>query len=196
MLGLIYASIDFYMEEKDLISLLKNESTRSRGFDELVRQYQERIYWHIRKIVVVHEDTDDVIQNTFIKIFRGIDKFKGDSKLYTWIYRIATNESITFLNKRSRMRSESIDSDQQKYLLNSLKSDTHFCGDEITRNLMIAINQLPQKQKLVFQMKYLDDMTFREISEILGTSIGALKASFHHATKKVTEALDKIEFIN
>ena len=192
----IAVGIEHCMEEKDLLSLLRSESTKSQGFEELVRQYQERMYWHIRKIVVVHEDADDVVQNTFIKIFKGIDKFKGDSKLFTWIYRIATNESITVLNKRTRSRSESIDEEQQKYLVNAIVGDTHFDGDEITRNLMIAINQLPQKQKLVFQMKYLDDMTFKEISEIVGTSVGALKASFHHATKKVKETLGKIEFIN
>ena len=149
-----------------------------------MHEYKERLYWHIRKIVISHDDTDDVLQNTFIKVFRGINQFKGDSKLYSWMYRIATNEAITFINKRAKERKVDITEIKQD-LVTSLSSDDWFSGDDIQFILQQAIARLPQKQQLVFNMKYFDHLKYDEISDILGTSVGALKASYFHAVKKI-----------
>ena len=147
-------------------------------------QYKERLYWHIRKIVISHDDTDDVLQNTFVKVYRNIDKFKAESKLYSWMYRIATNEAITFINKRAKTNNVTI-SDMQYKMAESLEADVYFDGNEIQLKLQKAIAKLPQKQQLVFNMKYFDDMKYQEMSEVLETSVGALKASYHHAVKKI-----------
>ena len=171
-------------DEITLIEQLKNVRTKEVAFRELISQYKERLYWHIRKIVISHDDADDVLQNTFIKIFRNIDKFKEDSKLYSWMYRIATNESITFINKRAKERSIDI-SEMHTELVSTLQSDVYFSGDEIQIILQKAIASLPQKQQLVFNMKYFDDLKYDEISSILETSVGALKASYFHAVKKI-----------
>lgn len=168
----------------NLIDQLTNEKTQQLAFKKLVSEYKERLYWHIRRIVLNHDDAHDVLQNTFIKVFRNIHSFKGDSSLYSWIYRIATNESLTFLNqkkKRSGLSSEQI----QEKLIQNLKSDAYFDGEQAMFILQEAISKLPEKQRLVFNMKYFDNMKYNEISEILDTSIGALKASYHHATKKI-----------
>ncbi|QMU66689.1 MAG: sigma-70 family RNA polymerase sigma factor [Flavobacteriaceae bacterium] len=149
-----------------------------------MNEYKERLYWHIRKIVISHEDADDVLQNTFIKVFQGIGNFKQHSKLYSWIYRIATNESITFLNKKARERDTDI-SELKQELVSSLDSDSLFTGKAIEITLQKAIATLPQKQQLVFNMKYFDDMKYDDISEVLETSVGALKASYFHAVKKI-----------
>ena len=172
------------IDEVTLVEQLQGVQTKEKAFRVLIKQYKERLYWHIRKIVVSHDDTDDVLQNTFIKVFRGIDNFKQDSKLYSWMYRIATNESITFLNKRAKERSVDIAEIKQD-LVTSLSSDDWFTGDEIQLILQKAIVTLPQKQQLVFNMKYFDNMKYDEISEILETSVGALKASYFHAVKKI-----------
>ena len=171
-------------EETTLVLQLQNAATKEAAFRTLITQYKERLYWHIRKIVIVHDDTDDVLQNTFIKIFRNIDNFKGDSKLYSWMYRIATNESITFLNKRAKQQNVDI-TEYQQQVVSTLKSDDWFSGDEIKIILQKAIATLPQKQQLVFNMKYFDDMKYIEIAEVLETSVGALKASYFHAVKKI-----------
>lgn len=184
------------MQEKELIENLKNSKSRNKAFAELLKQYQERVYWHIRKIVLIHEDADDVVQNTFVKIFRNIDSFKGDSKLYTWIFRIATNESITFINKRKKKRSESLDSLEAANYASQITADPFFSDDAISKNLAMAVGKLPEKQRLVFQMKYFDDLPYKDISEILGTSEGGLKASYFHASKKVMESLKEVEFFN
>ena len=170
--------------DKDILDLVANESTRDKGFRMLMTTYQERIYWHIRKFVFDHDDANDILQNTFIKVYRGIDKFKGDSKLYTWLYRIASNESITFINARKKKATSSLD-DQDYDLANRLRADAFFDGDEVQILLQQALETLPSKQRLVFNMKYFDDMSYQEISSILETSIGALKASYHHAVKKI-----------
>ncbi|WP_075343992.1 RNA polymerase sigma factor [Tenacibaculum agarivorans] len=173
-------------DEITLVSQLKETATKEVAFRNLISQYKERLYWHIRKIVISHDDTDDVLQNTFIKVFRSIDNFKGDSKLYSWMYRIATNEAITFLNKKAKLNNVDI-GDYKQQMVSSLKSDHWFSGDEIQLILQKAIATLPQKQQLVFNMKYFDDMKYNEISEILDTSVGALKASYFHAVKKIEE---------
>ncbi|CAM1344918.1 RNA polymerase sigma factor [Tenacibaculum amylolyticum] len=173
-------------EETTLVSKLQQASTKEAAFRTLIAQYKERLYWHIRKIVLSHDDTDDVLQNTFIKIFKSIDNFKGESKLYSWMYRIATNESITFLNKKAKQNSVDI-SEYQQQMVSNLKSDDWFSGDEIQLVLQKAIATLPQKQQLVFNMKYFDNMKYNDISEVLDTSVGALKASYFHAVKKIEE---------
>ena len=174
------------MTELELVTSLKNPSTLNNAFKELLTQYKERLYWHIRKIVIDHDDTDDVLQNTFIKVYKNIGKFKEDSKLYSWMYRIATNEAITFINQRAKKNNSAAEAIQLT-ILNNLTADNHFDGDEAQLKLQKAIATLPQKQQLVFNMKYFDTIKYREMSEILETSEGALKASYHIATKKIEE---------
>lgn len=174
--------------ETVLIAQLKNINTSERAFRELIALYKERLYWHIRKIVISHDDADDVLQNTFIKVYRNIDKFNQQSKLFSWMYRIATNEAITFINKRAKERSIDI-SEMQQQLIANLEGDVYFSGDEIQHILQKAIATLPQKQRLVFNMKYFDELKYTEISEILETSVGALKASYFHAVKKIEKYL-------
>lgn len=175
------------MIESQLVEDLKKQPNHA-AFNILVQQYQERLYWHIRNMVKNHEDTDDILQNVFIKVHRSIQSFKGDSKLYTWLYRIATNESITFLNKRAKQYHISNEALQDR-LINSLESDPYFEGDEIQIKLQRAIQSLPDKQQAVFRMKYFEDVTYDELSEIMDTSTGALKSSYHIATKKITAFL-------
>ncbi len=170
--------------EQQLVNDLKNSKKQSKAFEELVHLYKERLYWHIRKIVIHHEDADDVLQNTFIKVFKNIKNFKEESKLFSWMYRIATNEAITFLNKKAKKANVPIE-EYQKELRTSLQEDELFDGDTIQLLLQKAIAELPHKQQLVFNMKYFDEMKYDDISEILGTSVGALKASYHHAVKKI-----------
>ena len=173
-------------DEITLIKQLQESKTKEVAFKHLISQYKKRLYWHIRKIVINHDDADDVLQNTFIKIFKNINNFKIDSKLYSWMYRIATNESITFIKKRAKEKNIDI-TDYQHQLVSSLDSDNWFSGDEIQLILQKAITTLPQKQQLVFNMKYFDEMKYNEISEVLETSVGALKASYHLAVKKIEQ---------
>jgi len=147
-------------------------------------QYQERLYWHIRRMTHVHEDADDVLQNTFIKVYRNIGKFNQDAKLYTWLYRIATNECITYLKSKSRRATDSI-SDEDNSLENQLQADSYWDGDKAQMLLQLALDTLPEKQKAVFLLRYYDNMPYREMEQVLDTSIGALKASYHHAVKKI-----------
>ncbi|WP_232829253.1 RNA polymerase sigma factor [Aureibaculum luteum] len=176
--------------EGDLISELKNPSTQEKAFRELMSLYKERLYWHIRKIVISHDDADDVLQNTFIKVYKNIDKFNAESKIYSWMYRIATNESITFINKRAKMRQVDVN-ELQSEMIQNLESDVYFDGDEIQLKLQKAVATLPQKQQLVFNMKYFDNMKYQDISDVLETSVGALKASYHHAVKKIEKYITK-----
>jgi RNA polymerase sigma-70 factor (ECF subfamily) len=176
----------------DLITDLKNEKTRDLAFSTLVKKYQERLYWHIRKMVMDHDDADDILQNTFIKVWRSVDKFREESSLYTWLYRIATNESLTFINSNKR-RSMVPMNDTSEFLMNNLESDVYFDGDEIQLRLQEAVLKLPEKQRIVFNLKYFEEMKYEDMSQVLDTSVGALKASFHHAAKKVEEYLKKID---
>jgi len=176
------------IQEKELVSALKTASESEKAFRILVSQYKERLYWHIRNIVLNHDDTDDVLQNTFIKIYRNIHKFHEDSKLYTWMYRIATNESITFINKKAKQQNITIEAVKEQ-IISKLESDVYFEGDEIQIKLQKAIATLPQKQQLVFNMKYFEEHTYEALSEILGTSVGGLKSSYHIAVKKITAYL-------
>ena len=161
------------------------------GFDDIVAQYKERLYWQIRKIVLIHEDADDVLQNTFVKIWKGLQNFKGDSKIYTWIYRIAVNESISFLNKKKK-QAQTFSEDYDEILINRLESDTWFDGDEMQLQLQKAVLKLPEKQRIVFNMRYFDEVKYSDMSEILDTSEGALKASYHHAVKKIEGMLKDV----
>ncbi len=172
------------MKERELIALLQSGKNQDLAFRELLNQFQEKLYWHIRRMVIHHEDANDVLQNTFIKVFRNIKHFKGDSKLYTWLYRIATNETITYINKQKRKMATGIDQEDGS-IAAQLKADSYFDGDEAQIKLKAAIDTLPEKQKLVFNMRYYDDMTYLDISEVLETSVGGLKASYHHAVKKI-----------
>ena len=172
------------LEEEVLIERLKDPLTREASYRLLISTHKQRLYWHIRKIVLNHENADDVLQNTFIKVFRHIDGFKGESKLYSWMFRIATNESISFLKKEAK-HLRVVMKTLQEQRVDNLKADVYFDGDEIQLKLQKAIISLPQKQQLVFNMKYFDDLKYEEISEILDTSVGALKASYHHARKKI-----------
>ncbi len=172
------------VNETKFIKRLQNPISKEAAFRELLQLYKERLYWHIRKIVISHDDADDVLQNTFIKVHRSIDKFKGDSKLYSWLYRIATNESITHINKNSK-RLQITNEEHQNNAINNLAADVYFEGNDIQLKLQKAIAMLPQKQQLVFNMKYFDDLKYKEIANILETSEGALKASYHIAVKKI-----------
>tara|TARA_B110001450_G_scaffold256521_1_gene287351 strand:- start:59 stop:697 length:639 start_codon:yes stop_codon:yes gene_type:complete len=178
------------IDEIALVEELQNIQTKEKAFRILIKKYKERLYWHIRRIVISHDDADDVLQNTFIKVFKGIDNFKQDSKLYSWMYRIATNESITFINKRARERNIDITEMKQK-LVSNLQSDKWFSGNDIELILQEAVATLPEKQQLVFNMKYFDHMKYQEISEILGTTVGGLKASYFHAVKKIENYIKK-----
>jgi RNA polymerase sigma-70 factor (ECF subfamily) len=178
------------LEDNELLGKIRNPETRNYGFNLLVREYQQRVYWHVRKMVIDHDDADDLTQEVFIKIHHAIGNFQGNSQLFTWIYRIATNECLTFLSKKRRRFFLPI-GDVAKELTTKVNSSPDLSGDEIQKKLHQALLQLPDKQRLVFNMKYFDDMTYEQISEITRTSIGALKASFHHASKKIEEFLTR-----
>lgn len=170
--------------EETLLNELKQLETQARAFEVLVNTYKERLYWHIRRIVLNHDDADDVLQNTFIKVYKNINGFKGDSKLFSWMYRIATNEALTFLKKKSNKMKVS-DAELQQRMVQNLQADVYFEGDEIQLKLQKAVATLPEKQKLVFNMKYFEEMKYEDISEVLNTSVGGLKASYHLAVKKI-----------
>ena len=172
------------MEEKDFIQKLLNPKTQNEAFQILLSQCQRPLHHHIRNIVLNHDDADDVLQNTFIKVFQHLKGFKGDSKLFSWMYRIATNEAITFINQKAKRNGTTSEALQSK-IVENLKSDSFFDGTEIQIKLQKAIVTLPEKQQLVFKMKYFEEMKYEDMSEILGTSVGALKASYHHAVKKI-----------
>ena len=176
------------IDEEILLDELRNPLTIRKGFARLVSEYSERLYWQIRKMVLSHDDANDILQDVFIKAWTNLENFRGESKLTTWLYRIAVNESITFLNKKRIQNNISID-DDNIFLLNTIESDEYFDGDEAQKLLQKAILTLPDKQRLVFQMKYFEEMKYEDMSEILGTSVGALKASYHHAVKKIEKIL-------
>lgn len=167
-----------------------HDKLTSKRFDEafnlIVKTYNERLYWHIRRMVVSHDDADDVLQNTFIKIWKGLPKFRQDANIYTWLYRIATNESLTFLRQK---KENTRFADVEFSLSQNLEADVFFDGDEAQKKLQLAIAALPEKQRAVFNLKYFDEMKYNDMSEILSTSVGALKASYHHAVKKIEEFL-------
>jgi RNA polymerase sigma-70 factor (ECF subfamily) len=176
-------------DEKVFIAELLNPKTQNEAFQKLLREYQKPLYNHIRNIVLNHDDADDVLQNTFIKVFQNLKNFKGESKLFSWMYRIATNEAISFLNQKAKKNNTTSEELQSK-IVDNLKADSYFDGDEIQFKLQKAITLLPEKQQLVFKMKYFEKLKYEDMSEILGTSVGALKASYHHAVKKIEEFMN------
>lgn len=178
-------TVTTHSTDEQILALLADESGHERGFRMLMAATQERLYWHIRRMVGTHDDADDVLQNTFIKAWRGLANFKGESRLSTWLYRIATNEAITFLGQRKRHGAASSLDDPGSAMAAKLKADDWWDGDDVQLKLQVAIAQLPDKQRVVFNLRYYDEMPYEEMSGVLGTSVGALKASFHHAVKKV-----------
>lgn len=176
------------IEDAELLEKFRQPDQRHYAFNLLVRKYQSRLYWHIRRILLDHDDTNDVIQNVFIKVWQNLDSFRSDSQLYTWLYRIASNESITFLNKKKKRYFISFSSLETE-MADKLEHDPLFTGDKIQLKLQKAILCLPPQQRLVFNMKYYDNMKYEEISEVLGVSVGGLKASYHHAVKKIEKYL-------
>jgi RNA polymerase sigma-70 factor, ECF subfamily len=176
--------------EKELLALYNTGQNQDYVFNILVNEYKERLYWHIRKILINHEDTDDVLQNTFIKAWKGLSSFREDSNLFTWLYRIATNEALSFLRQKKRVGFLPW-SGVEKNLSETLESDEYFNGDALQIKLQKAILNLPDKQRIVFNMKYFDEMKYEEISGVLRTSVGALKASYHHAVKKIEKYMNE-----
>ena len=183
------------MTDKELLDLFHTESGKEKGFTLLIEKYQQKIYWHIRRMVKSHDDADDVMQNTFVKIWNGLENFRADSQLFTWIYRIATNETITFINTRSRRGTVAFENnegnDEKDYSpANYIKGESHqIDGDDVLERLQRAIETLPEKQKIVFNLRYYDEMPYEQMSEVLDTSVGALKASYHHAAQKIEKYL-------
>src|SRR5687767_1214882 len=177
-------------QDVELLLMFRDPQTKEKGFTAIIKKYQEKLYWHIRRMVVDHDDANDVLQNMFIKVWKGLENFREDSQLYTWLYRIATNESLTFLEQQKKRASTSL-GDVENGLANKLKADTNFDANRLEWKLQLAIQQLPEKQRVVFNLRYYDEMPYEEMSRVLGTSEGALKASYHHAAKKIEEFILK-----
>lgn len=177
------------IDEKELVKQLRDEKTAHRAFETLLKSYTEPVYWQIRRMVLNHDDANDVVQNVFIKAWTNLHNFRGEAKLSTWLFKIAVNESINFLNKEKRREQVSGDEEDDSIYLKNLEADSYFDGDSLQKEFQVAIAKLPEKQRLVFNMRYYEEMKYEEMSEILGTSVGALKASYHHAVKKLTEQL-------
>jgi RNA polymerase sigma factor (sigma-70 family) len=174
------------LQDSELLVQFRNPATKEAAYTSLIRKYQEKLYWHVRRIVVEHEDANDVLQNTFIRVWNALENFREDSQLYTWLYRIATNECLSFLEQKKRKSSVSL-SDDENSLTGSIKADKDFDPSKIEWKLQLAIQQLPEKQRAVFSLRYYDEMPYNEMSKVLDTSEGALKASYHHAVKKIED---------
>lgn len=181
------------MQNDDTVLLyeFREPATKERAFTAVVKKYQEKLYWHIRRMVVNHEDANDVLQNVFIKAWRGLENFREDSQLYTWLYRIATNECLTFLEQQKKKGTLSFD-EMESGLSNKIRADENFNANQLEWKLQLAIQQLPEKQRLVFNLRYFDEMPYEEMSKVLDTSEGALKASYHHAAKKIEEVIKNL----
>jgi len=175
-----------HLDDQTLLQQFKDPDLKERAYTAIIKKYQEKLYWHIRRMVVQHEDTNDVLQNVFIKVWNGLGNFREDSQLYTWLYRIGTNESLSFLEQQKRKSSVSL-SDVESGLENKIKADQNFDANKLEWKLQLAIQKLPEKQRLVFNLRYYDEMPYEQMSRVLDTSEGALKASYHHAAKKVEE---------
>ena len=175
-----------HADDKELLNEFRQAETKEKAFTAIIKKYQEKLYWHIRRMVVDHDDANDVLQNMFLKVWNGLNNFREDSQLYTWLYRIATNESLTFLEQSKKRSSISL-SDVQSGLENKVVADKNFDANKLEWKLQLAIQQLPEKQRVVFNLRYYDEMPYEEMSRVLETSEGALKASYHHAAKKIEE---------
>lgn len=174
------------LHDSELLVQFRNPHTKEGAYTALIKKYQEKLYWHIRRMVVTHDDANDVMQNVFIRVWNGLENFREDSQFYTWIYRIATNESLTFLEQQKKRSAVSFN-DIEESLSNQVKADKDFDASKIEWKLQLAIQQLPEKQRVVFSLRYYDEMPYEEMSRVLETSEGALKASYHHAVKKVED---------
>ena len=175
-----------FLSDKDLLYQFKQPGQKEKAFTEIIKKYQEKLYWHIRRIVIDHEDANDILQNMFIKVWNSLENFREDSQLYTWLYRIATNECFTFLEQLKRRTAVSLN-EVEATLVNKIKADQNFDSNKLEWKLQLAIQHLPEKQRIVFSLRYYDEMPYEEMSRVLETSEGALKASYHHAAKKVEE---------
>jgi len=173
-----------HLDDQVLMDQFRKPSTREQGFTAIIKKYQEKLYWHIRRMVVDHDDANDVLQNMFIKVWKGLENFREDSRLYTWMYRIATNECLSFIEQQKRRASVSMD-EAGEGLANKVRADSNFDGNRLEWKLQLAIQQLPEKQRVVFNLRYYDEMPYEEMSRVLDTSEGALKARYHHAAKKI-----------
>lgn len=174
------------IQDTELLLQFRDPATREKAFTAIIRKYQEKLYWHIRRMVVEHEDANDVLQNVFIRVWNGLDNFREDSQLYTWLYRIATNECLSYLEQQKRKSSASLD-EMESGLSNKVIADKYFDPNKLEWKLQLAIQQLPEKQRIVFTLRYYDEMPYEEMSRVLETSEGALKASYHHAVKKIED---------
>jgi len=174
------------MQDAELLLEFRNPSTKEKAFTAIIKKYQEKLYWHIRRMVIEHEDANDVLQNVFIRVWNGLENFREDSQLYTWLYRIGTNECLTFLEQKKRKSTVSL-GDVETGLSNSIKADKGFDANKLEWKLQLAMQQLPEKQRIVFNLRYYDEMPYEEMSKVLETSEGALKASYHHAVKKIED---------
>jgi len=174
------------LSDSELLAQFREPATREAAYTKIIRKYQEKLYWHVRRMVVDHEDANDVLQNAFIRIWKGLENFREDSQLYTWLYRIATNESLTFLEQQKRKSAVPLD-DVEAGLSNKITADKHFDGNKLEWKLQLAIQQLPEKQRVVFSLRYYEEMPYEQMSRVLDTSEGALKASYHHAVKKIED---------
>jgi RNA polymerase sigma factor (sigma-70 family) len=178
------------IEDQELLIEFRNPATQEKAFTTLIKKYQEKLYWHIRRMVIDHEDANDVLQNMFIKVWKGLSNFREDSQLYTWLYRIATNECLSFLEQQKKKAVVSLTTGEAD-LSNLVKADKHFDANKLEWKLQLAIQQLPEKQRVVFNLRYYDEMPYEEMSKVLETSEGALKASYHHAAKKIEQFMLK-----
>ena len=174
------------LNDTELLIQFRDPVTKEKAYTAIIKKYQEKLYWHIRRMVVVHDDTDDVLQNVFIRVWKGLENFREDSQLYTWLYRIATNESLTFLEQQKKRSTVSLN-DVETGLSEKVKASENFDANKLEWKLQLAIQQLPEKQRVVFQLRYYDEMPYEEMSRVLDTSEGALKASYHHAVKKIED---------
>ena len=176
-----------HLDDITLLEQFKDPESREKAYTAIIKKYQERLYWHIRRMLTDHDDSNDVLQNVFIKVWNGLDKFREDSQLYTWLYRIATNETLSFIEQKKRKHSHQSLSDSDYSYENNIRADSNFDAQKLEWKLQLGIQQLPEKQRLVFNLRYFDEMPYEEMSKVLGTSEGALKASYHHAAKKIEE---------
>ena len=176
------------LSDSELLVEFRNPVTKEKAFTSIIKKYQEKLYWHLRRMVVDHDDANDVLQNVMIRVWNGLENFREDSQLYTWLYRVATNECLTFLEQQKKRTAVSL-SDVESGLENKIKADQNFDGNKLEWKLQLGIQQLPEKQRIVFQLRYYDEMPYEEMSRVLETSEGALKASYHHAVKKIEEFL-------
>ncbi|MFI5186479.1 MAG: RNA polymerase sigma factor [Chitinophagales bacterium] len=172
--------------DTELLVQFRNPITKEKAFTAIIKKYQEKLYWHVRRMVIEHEDANDVLQNVFVRVWNGLENFREDSQLYTWLYRIATNECLTYIEQQKKRSAVALD-EVESGLSNKIKADSHFDANRLEWKLQLAIQQLPEKQRIVFNLRYYDEMPYEEMSRILDTSEGALKASYHHAVKKIED---------